>query len=546
MNDPAVDRQIQAIERPDKSLLKYYLLSCLTFPPLLLIAGPYLYFRYHTMRYKFTDDGISMSWGILFRREIIVNYARIQDIHLKSNIVERWLGLARILVQTASGSGSAEMTIEGLKEFEALRDFLYARMRGVKDPHVHPAAPVVAGAAGDSRPTRGGPARNRRRTPRRARGTGRDPQPETGLKVAPLKITTRQTPANPTQASQDSNPMPPLFSFSFSPRCLAFGILTNMYQRLTQALLRLLKVPHEPTPPHGNPASLRVFRAGHNFFKLKLFGWGLTQLLAFAGLLFWLFVFLDVEGTVERRRGRQVPVSPAEVKNFDEYMQRVEAAQKPAEVRTAQADPAAPAKKRPRVRITGWAGFKQMLVQLGLWLPAWSFPVLWALKILGFLVYLVQLPVTFLILRLDYELRWYMVTDRSLRIRHGVWKISESTMSFANIQQVIVSQGPLQRALGLADVKVQSAGGGGESDHHHNGGEDMHLGLFHSVTNAPEIRDLILERLRHFRESGLGDPDEKRPPAMPPPAAARAAPADVLAAARELLAEAKALRATLS
>jgi putative membrane protein len=144
MTDPVLDRQIQAIERPHKSLLKYYLISCFAFPPLLIIAAPYLYFRYHTMRYKFTDDGISMSWGILFRREIIVNYARIQDIHLKSNIVERWLGLARILVQTASGSGGAEMTIEGLKEFEALRDFLYSRMRGVKDHQVHPATPAAA------------------------------------------------------------------------------------------------------------------------------------------------------------------------------------------------------------------------------------------------------------------------------------------------------------------------------------------------------------------------------------------------------------------
>ena len=147
MTDPALDRQIQAIERPDKVLLTYYLLSCLVFPPMILVAGPYYYFRYHTMRYRFTDDGISMSWGILFRREIIVNYARIQDIHLKSNVVERWLGLARILVQTASGSSAAEMTIEGIKEFEALRDFLYARMRGVKDIHHAPAA--AAPAAGD-------------------------------------------------------------------------------------------------------------------------------------------------------------------------------------------------------------------------------------------------------------------------------------------------------------------------------------------------------------------------------------------------------------
>lgn len=150
MTNPALDRQIQAIERPDPTLWTYYLLSAFAFPPLFPIVVLPLYFRYHTMRYKFTDDGISMSWGILFRREIIVNYARIQDIHLKSNFVERWFGLARILVQTASGSSSAEMTIEGIKDFEPLRDFLYARMRGVKDAPHHSAATGAVPAGTDS------------------------------------------------------------------------------------------------------------------------------------------------------------------------------------------------------------------------------------------------------------------------------------------------------------------------------------------------------------------------------------------------------------
>lgn len=143
MNSAPSDATIHAIERPHPNLLTYYFLSLLVFPPLLLIAGPYYYFRYHTMRYKFTADGISMSWGILFRREIIVQYARIQDIHLRSNLVERWLGLARILVQTASGSAGAEMTIEGLREFEAVRDFLYHQMRGVKDPLPKAANPIT-------------------------------------------------------------------------------------------------------------------------------------------------------------------------------------------------------------------------------------------------------------------------------------------------------------------------------------------------------------------------------------------------------------------
>lgn len=134
MSSPSDDAAILALERPHPSLWTYYLLRSLVVPPLFPILALVSWFRYHTMRYRFTDEGISMRWGILFRHEVIIQYARIQDIHLRSNLVERWLGLARVLVQTASGSASAEMTLEGLREYEAIRDFLYTRMRGVKDP----------------------------------------------------------------------------------------------------------------------------------------------------------------------------------------------------------------------------------------------------------------------------------------------------------------------------------------------------------------------------------------------------------------------------
>lgn len=141
-----LDRRIFAIQRPSPELLKYYVLSSFVVGPLFIVPLIYLYFRYHTMRYEFDEEGISMSWGILFRRQITLTYARIQDIHLTSNIVERWLGLARIQIQTASASASAEMTIEGLHEFELVRDFLYTKMRGVRGPH--PAVKPTAAADG--------------------------------------------------------------------------------------------------------------------------------------------------------------------------------------------------------------------------------------------------------------------------------------------------------------------------------------------------------------------------------------------------------------
>ena len=137
----SLEQQIFAIHRPSPALFKYYVLSSFVLGPLFFLPLVVLYFRYHTMRYEFDEEGISMRWGILFRREITLTYARIQDIHLTSNIIERWLRLARIQIQTASASAAAEMTLEGLHEFETVRDFLYTKMRGVRTAVTKTATP---------------------------------------------------------------------------------------------------------------------------------------------------------------------------------------------------------------------------------------------------------------------------------------------------------------------------------------------------------------------------------------------------------------------
>ncbi|NMN96866.1 PH domain-containing protein [Nocardiaceae bacterium YC2-7] len=89
-----------------------------------------LYFRYRTLRYEFDGEGMSVKWGILFRREINLSYRRIQDIHLTRNVLQRWMGLATIEIQNASGGTQAATKIDGVIQAEALRDFLYSRMRG--------------------------------------------------------------------------------------------------------------------------------------------------------------------------------------------------------------------------------------------------------------------------------------------------------------------------------------------------------------------------------------------------------------------------------
>lgn len=107
----------------------------LAYGPFFPIAMIRAYLRWRTLHYRFDQEGVHMAWGILFRREITLAYSRIQDLHLTSNLIERYFGLARIQIQTAAGSANAEMTIEGLGDYVAVRDFLAARMRGAREHH---------------------------------------------------------------------------------------------------------------------------------------------------------------------------------------------------------------------------------------------------------------------------------------------------------------------------------------------------------------------------------------------------------------------------
>lgn len=137
MTDP--DQHVRDLERPHPNLYKYYCLLSLLFGPLFPFPLLYFTFRFRTLRYRFDDEGVTVRWGALFRREISLTFGRIQDIHLVSNLVERWLGLARVQIQTAAGSSTAEMTVEGFQEFEMIRDFLYSRMRGARKTPKKPA-----------------------------------------------------------------------------------------------------------------------------------------------------------------------------------------------------------------------------------------------------------------------------------------------------------------------------------------------------------------------------------------------------------------------
>jgi uncharacterized membrane protein YdbT with pleckstrin-like domain len=123
-------------------------------------------------------------------------------------------------------------------------------------------------------------------------------------------------------------------------------------------------VPHEPHLPEGSKESVRVFRAGVNYYNLLIVKWVLAHLGPFIAL---------------------------------------------AVTTLAMTAPSIPSPVR------------------AVWMT---------LETIAWIIFILSLTLSFLIVRLNYELRWYIVTDRSLRIRSGILSVKEITMTFANIQDI--------------------------------------------------------------------------------------------------------------
>jgi membrane protein YdbS with pleckstrin-like domain len=271
-------------------------------------------------------------------------------------------------------------------------------------------------------------------------------------------------------------------------------------------LLRLLRLPERPDPPPGSEPTLTVFRASRRLYQLRVAGWAARQGLALAGILLS-FAILEA---IERTGGPPQWF-------LDTFLAAV-----PPEGREIQ----------------------ERLFAVSAWVLPWARLLEW----LALGLFAVNLVWTWQLLRLDWEARWYMVSDESLRIREGLWRTHERTMTVANIQNLAVRRGPLQKLLGIADLEVKTAGGGSKPKTGQHGREhdDLHTGRFRGVDDAEALRDRIQAAMLRHRGSGLGDPEEAGTVAWPRPEVAvtrQAFDGELAAACEELLHEARGLRA---
>lgn len=264
-----------------------------------------------------------------------------------------------------------------------------------------------------------------------------------------------------------------------------------MIESFRQWVSRVLRVPDAPTPPAGDPGSFLSFRAGEKYLLYKRLLWGIGQLAALAGIL----------------GGLIIPT------------------------------------------LIGWNPGDDGIAGIGFRWDWWA-----AGGILTATLFVPQAVFSYAALRLDYDLRWYILSDRALRIRQGVFVVQEQTLTFANIQSIEVKRNIIQRLLGLADVEVRTAGGGdGDSGPGKTKGYESHRGVLRGVADGPRIRDTIQERVRRYRSAGLGDPDDDAQTAGESvghsdhgsPRDPAAADSRAVSAARDLLQEVRLLRRDL-
>lgn len=155
-----------------------------------------------------------------------------------------------------------------------------------------------------------------------------------------------------------------------------------------------------------------------------------------------------------------------------------------------------------------WFWIMLVLVDIALliaWAIVFAVNVVVGLALAPVFLFLIIAPdvVAYVAIHVRYDATWYVMSDRSLRSRRGVWLICEHTVTFENVQDVYVRRGPIQQLFGISTIVVETAGASeGDGENKFTVGNKA---ILEGIDNPDEIRELIMERVRRSRSAGLGD-----------------------------------------
>ena len=119
------------------SIIAVFLLSLTGYLFFIIIASEiYARMSYNRWLYEFTDDGLKLERGIIWKRYSNVPYERIQNVDVLRGIIARTLGFSSLMIQTAgySAQPQAEGYIPAIEmnQAEKMRNFV---MKKIKQTH---------------------------------------------------------------------------------------------------------------------------------------------------------------------------------------------------------------------------------------------------------------------------------------------------------------------------------------------------------------------------------------------------------------------------
>ena len=122
-------------------------IALLCWAPGMLLSGPY----YRSLRYEICEDEVIVHAGILTRSVKHVPYRTVTNLTVRRGVLDRWLGLGSLDIQTAgiSGTNKAEQSLVGVENADEVYALVAAelhRFRGAM-------APTAAGEEGETQQT---------------------------------------------------------------------------------------------------------------------------------------------------------------------------------------------------------------------------------------------------------------------------------------------------------------------------------------------------------------------------------------------------------
>lgn len=89
---------------------------------------------YRTAAYRLTDEEIEYRRGVFFQQRTTVPYNRITNVNAAQGPVQRSVGAGEVQIHTAGYGGQmgAELSIDGVSDYEDIKEQVLAKTRGTR------------------------------------------------------------------------------------------------------------------------------------------------------------------------------------------------------------------------------------------------------------------------------------------------------------------------------------------------------------------------------------------------------------------------------